>query len=227
MSDPYFEADGVKVYHGDCRELISVVLSSTERKMYTNTVITDPVWPDADVPITGRGAEGKTLNEALARCRFAKRLAIQVGCNTDPRFQSVVPGPWAFFRTVWLEQALKGHRGRLLDTGDVAYLYGEPPPSRDGQHMIPGRTVTRSTGGKERDHPTPRKLGHVEWLVKWWSAPDDIILDPFAGSGTTGLAALKWDRDCILIECEEQYCEEIAHNIREYQSSPRLPMSYA
>ena len=216
---PYFEADGVTVYHADCRDVLP--------ELAADTVITDPVWPDANVQLEGRGAEDTLLRDALELCEAADRVAVQVGCNTDPRFQAAVPERWEFFRTAWLEQALKGHRGRLLDTGDVAFLYGAPPPSRDGQHMIPGRTVTHSNGGKERDHPTPRKLSHVEWLVKWWSAPDDTIVDPFAGSGTTGLAALQWDRDCILIECEEEHCEVIANEMRRFLSAPRLPVEYA
>jgi len=209
---PYFEADGVTVYHADCRDVLP--------ELTADTVITDPVWPDADVDLEGRGAEDTLLRDALELCEGAERVAVQVGCNTDPRFQTAVPQPWEFFRTVWLEQALKGHRGRLLDTGDVAFLYGAPPPSRDGQHMIPGRTVTHSNGGKERDHPTPRKLSHVDWLVKWWSASDDVILDPFAGSGTTGLAAMRWGRPCILIECVEKHCETAAKALEQEAKQP-------
>jgi len=214
MPDPYAEIGNVTLYHADCRDILP--------RLSPDTVITDPVWPNADADLKGRGAEDTLLREALELCGGADRVAVQVACNTDPRFQTVVPGHWDFFRTAWLEQALKGHRGRLLDTGDVAFLYGAPPPSRDGQHMIPGRTVNRSGGGKERDHPTPRKLNHVEWLVKWWSAPDDVLVDPFAGSGTTGLAAMRWDRECILIECVEEHCETAAEALKREAAQPRL-----
>ena len=209
----YATINGVTLYHADCRGIL--------RQLDADTVITDPVWPDADVPLEGRDDPERLLRSTLQQITLsAERMAIQLGCDTDPRFLNAVPQWWELFRVAWLEQAVKGHVGRLLDTGDVAYLFGSPPPSRDGHHVIPGRGVTRSNGGKERDHPTPRKLDHVEWLVKWWSAPDDTILDPFAGSGTTGLAAMRWDRECTLIECVEEHCETVARVLEQEASQP-------
>ena len=49
----------------------------------------------------------------------------------------------------------------------------------------------------------------MEDLVQIHSNKDDIILDPFAGSGTTGVACLNTNRKCILIEQDEKYCEII------------------
>jgi site-specific DNA-methyltransferase (adenine-specific) len=215
MPDPYAEFGNVTLYHADCRDILP--------RLPADTVVADPVWPGAEVPLEGRNDPERLFRSTLQHLTpKAERLAIQLGCDTDPRFLDAVPDWWDLFRVAWLEQALKGHRGRLLDTGDVAYLFGAPPPSRDGHHMIPGSTVTRSNGGKERDHPTPRRLEHAEWLVKWWSAPDDMIVDPFAGSGTTGLAAMRWDRECILIECVEEHCETAAKAIEREAAQPRL-----
>jgi len=214
MPNPYAEVGNVTLYHADCRDILP--------QLSANTVITDPVWPDADVPLAGRGAEDTLLREALQRCRSADRVAVQVGCDTDPRFQAAVPEEWECFRTVWLELPRKGYRGRLLHTGDVAYLFGQPPPAREGHHVIPGRYIDADPNGQQRDHPTPRKLGHVEWLVKWWSAPEDVIVDPFAGSATTGLAAMRWGRSCLLIESEEEHCETAAKALEREASQPRL-----
>jgi site-specific DNA-methyltransferase (adenine-specific) len=103
-----------------------------------------------------------------------------------------------------------GYRGRLGHTGDVGYLFGAPPASRKGAHIIPGRMTDASNDGKQADHPCPRKVRHVEWLVQWWSEPDDTVLDPFMGSGTTLLAAKNLGRRAIGIEIEERYCEDAA-----------------
>lgn len=92
-------------------------------------------------------------------------------------------------------------------TGDVAFLFGEPPKSAPGQHVIPGRYIDSDSKGKQSDHPCPRKLNHVIWLVKWWSEEQDIILDPFMGSGTTLRAAKDLGRKAIGIEIEKRYCE--------------------
>lgn len=57
------------------------------------------------------------------------------------------------------------------------------------------------------NHPAifPEKL--VEDHIISWSNPGDIVLDPFGGSGTTGKIAKKLQREWILIEAVEEYCE--------------------
>jgi hypothetical protein len=203
MPDAYATVGDVTLYHADCRDILP--------QLHADTVVTDPVWPGADVPLKGRSDPERLLRSALQQVTpDAVRLAVQLGCDTDPRFLDAVPEWWDFFRVAWLSYAKPAYKGRLLQGADVAYFFGEPPPSRDGQHLIPGEVKENGAQGKERDHPTPRKLHHVEWLVKWWSEPGDTIVDPFAGSGTTGLATMRWDRECVLIEIREEHCETAA-----------------
>jgi len=59
--------------------------------------------------------------------------------------------------------------------------------------------------GKERVHPTQKPLKLILDLVEKHSKEGDVILDPFAGSGTTGEAAKIINRDYILIEKELEY----------------------
>jgi hypothetical protein len=213
MPDPYAQIGSVTLYHADCRDILPC--------LEAQTVITDPVWPGAEVPLKGRDHAGWLLRSTLQLLPCgAERLAIQLGCDTDSRFLDAVPEWWDFFRVAWLELPRKGYRGRLLHTGDVAYLFGDPPPSREGHRVIPGRYIDPDSNGQQRDHPTPRKLGHVEWLVKWWSSPTDTIIDPFAGSGTTGLAAMRWDRECVLIEIKEEHCETAARALEKEAKQP-------
>ena len=216
MPEPYAQIGGVTLYCADCRDVLPQIPAST--------VVTDPVWPGAEAELEGRSSDPeRLLRSTLQQVTLgASRLAIQIGCDTDPRFLNAVPERWDFFRVAWLELANKVPRGRLLHTSDVAYLFGDPPPSREGHHVVPGRYVNPDPNGKQRDHPTPRKLGHVEWLVKWWSSPTDTIIDPFAGSGTTGLAAMRWDRECVLIEIKEEHCETAARALEQEAKQPTL-----
>jgi site-specific DNA-methyltransferase (adenine-specific) len=62
-------------------------------------------------------------------------------------------------------------------------------------------------GGSERFHPTQKPVKLMLWLVELISNPGDWILDPFMGSGTTGVAAIKLGRKFIGIERDAGYFE--------------------
>lgn len=70
--------------------------------------------------------------------------------------------------------------------------------------------------GKERyQHPTQKPLELIKDLIIKHSKPGDVVLDSFAGTGTTGHAALLLDRKYILIEKEEKYFEIIKKRLQE------------
>ena len=54
-------------------------------------------------------------------------------------------------------------------------------------------------------HPTQKNLGLMEWLLKIHSNENDLILDPFMGSGTTAIASINTNRKFIGIELDENY----------------------
>ena len=62
-------------------------------------------------------------------------------------------------------------------------------------------------GSKQRLHSCQKPLNMIVDMINTSSRPGDIVLDPFAGAGTTGVAAIKTGRQAILIEKEEKYCE--------------------
>ncbi len=71
------------------------------------------------------------------------------------------------------------------------------------------------TSGKERTgYPTQKPLGILERIVRVHSSPGDLVLDFFAGSGTTGVAAARHGRDFILIDSSPEafrvMCERLA-----------------
>lgn len=210
MSEATFYQDALcTIYCGDARRIIPDLPPF-------DAMVTDPVWPNCSVPLFGFENPLQMFFSVWgAFGELPKRAAVQLGCDSDPRFLTAVPTAVPFFRVAWLELARVGYKGRLLMTGDVAYLFGEPPRSKPGRHVIPGKCMDADGRGKQSDHPCPRKLKHVSWLVNWWTEDTDVIIDPFMGSGTTLVAAKQSGRKCVGIEVEERYCEMAVARLRQ------------
>lgn len=203
---PYYDHAGITIYHGDCREILPSIVA--------DTVVTDPVWPGASVRLAGYEDPQGLLRDALeALSSSTRRLAIQLGCDSDPRFLAAVSDAWRFFRLCWLDVARPNYKGRLLDGATPAYFFGEVPRPRPGAHVIPGMYRDASSAGKFPGHPCPRKLGQVRWIVQWWTNPEDVVLDMFCGSGTTLEAAKALGHQAVGIEIEERYCEIAAKRL--------------
>jgi len=198
-----------KILLGDCRELLKQLPDKS------CVVITDPVWPNTvtgKCPIIGADRPYDLFREAIPEIeRVAIRYAIHLGCACDPRFLSCCTLP--FFRTCWLDFAVPGTFGRLLNSGDIAYLFGKPPLSIQGRHLIAGRctatshAIARDPADSYNPHPCPRRLQHCRFLVHNWSDPDETILDPFCGSATNGTAAIQLGRKFIGMEIDPQWVE--------------------
>ncbi len=196
---PYYQDSAVTIYHGDCREIVPEITGVV--------MITDPVWPNNTLEEFTEIEPYSLFDDAWrAHGEYCSRAAIQLGCDSDPSI--LTPIDLRFFRVCWLRYALPGHKGRVLYSGDVAYLFGEPPPARPGKQLICGECISKSNFGNEaKPFPCPRKLEHVKFLVSQWTSPEDVILDPFMGSGTTLRAAKDLNRKAVGIEREEKYCE--------------------
>jgi site-specific DNA-methyltransferase (adenine-specific) len=68
------------------------------------------------------------------------------------------------------------------------------------QAIIPN-TITYSGGlGKDKIHPTQKPTEILEYFIELCTNPGDLVLDTFAGSGSTGIAAKNTGRDCVLVE---------------------------
>ena len=216
---PYYEHAGITIYHGDCREILP--------HLEAEAIITDPVWPNCEHIFPGIDA-GLLLGEALGQAHV-RRVAIQLGCNSDPRFLQCVPPRFQFLRTCYLEYAVVGHLGRILRDAEVAFVFGDAPDSKPGARVMPGRTIaTRCNGDKgwsnkartpeivansiaQMRHPTQRLIQHVRWLCKWFGG--ESVIDPFMGSGTAALASKGLGLAFTGIEIEERYCEIAAKRL--------------
>lgn len=75
------------------------------------------------------------------------------------------------------------------------------------------------------EHPSPKPLDLIMWLVETTSA--QTILDPFMGSGTTGVACVKLNRNFIGIEINPDYFAIAQRRIADAQKQPALELSNA
>ncbi len=78
-------------------------------------------------------------------------------------------------------------------------------------------TSGKNRSSKERTpHPAQFPIAVIERIIKASSHPQDIVLDPFMGSGTTAVVALNLQRCTIGFEIRESYCEIAAQRIEKY-----------
>lgn len=200
-----------RVICGDARDVVAHMTEDPARVV----LLTDPVWPNApeDLKARLRCEDPETTLAQVLEVARARRVVIWLGCESDPRFLRAVPERWPFLRVCWLRYSVPARHGCVLCSGDVAYVFGahERP---DGARMLPGECTsnlptgndTRSEAG-DAAHPCPRKMEHAVWLVRWCTMPGDLVLDPFAGSGVIGAAAVRMGRRYLGIEHIEQYAE--------------------
>jgi site-specific DNA-methyltransferase (adenine-specific) len=93
------------------------------------------------------------------------------------------------------------------DSGSVARFFQSCSFQEED---IPAFAYYAKAGPSERNgstHPTMKPLSLMRYLCKLITPPGGTILDPFGGSGTTGIAAIKEGFHYILIEQQEEYCE--------------------
>lgn len=163
MIQPYFEEDGITIYHADARELLPALPP-------VDAIITDPVWPNPHPEITGARDPSGLLREAGKEFpRLASRCVIVLGSLSDPRFLSAIPKKLPFFKVVWLEHIVPGYAGRAMVCADVGYAFGAPIKFAKGQQVIPGQCLSTASDGADHSYVSVRKTKHMRWLVRWFA----------------------------------------------------------
>ena len=82
-------------------------------------------------------------------------------------------------------------------------IIGEVLPAHQKYFYAP--RATRKEKGLNNDHPTVKPIDLMAYLVKIYSPKDSTVLDPFCGSGSTGVASIYEDRHFVGIDMSEHY----------------------
>jgi DNA modification methylase len=222
---PYWQSsDGrLTVYHADCRD----VLPAIDR---ADAVVTDPPY-GTDVPRDGYGrrqiwkGQQHIIGDAdlsafldallLLRPRIVKDGWILSFCSPKRRAEMervcAAAALSVVGEVVWdkLQPGLGGgiryqHESVLLGS------FGQPA-GRCGLFSVIREPTPRGAHG----HPHEKPLGILVSLVRYATDPDDLIIDPFASSGSTLVAAQMTGRRAIGIEADEAYCAALARRLED------------
>lgn len=195
---PYYQDDSVTIYHGDCRQIVPLLGKF-------DLVLTDPPYGmsfqsnhRAVKHMKIHGDESLPL-ELIEMSIEAATRAAYVFCRWDnlnemPKPKSVL----AWVKNNWSMGDLKHEHGRQWE---ACCFY--PKSGHEFIKRIPD--VIFSDRTENNLHPTQKPEALMAQLIA--ANVGATILDPFAGSGTTGRAAKDLARKAVLIEREERYCE--------------------
>lgn len=211
---PYYSDDLVTLYHGDCREV--------DEWLGANVLATDPPY-------------GRDWRQGeLKRSHSASRHGIVGDKTTDVRdaalgtwgnrpavvFGDLMLAPPAGTKQVLIyrkppDAGTRGATAGRRRDAEAIYLIGPWPSGIGGQTSIltSGARLVGGTAGPagRYGHPHAKPVDVMEELIGM--CPPGVIADPFAGGGSTLVAARNLGRRAIGVEIEERYCEAIANRL--------------
>jgi DNA modification methylase len=205
LPTPYYEQDGITIYNADCREILPHLPK-------VDLVLTDPPYGvgfTGKIPNDGRYATDgyKSFKDddpqyIIERIIEAMQKSERAIITPGTRIMHMYP-PWQDFGVFFVGGGVGMGKWGFCCSHPILY-YGKRPRYKG---MFPtsysdGRPMPSCT-----EHPTAKPIEWMKRLVVVGSLKDDVILDPFMGSGTTLVAAKQLGRKAIGIEIEETYCQ--------------------
>ncbi len=226
LARAYYSDDSVVLIHGDCLEVLADVADAS-----VTAVLTDPPYTERTHGMAktnkgrGHGVRAVTfdsMTEAdlaaiLTECgrvsagwvvaTLSYQHAFAYDENPPAGLRCLRLGVWV--KTNPMPQISADRPGQGWES--IAYMHrADVKPAwngggKAGNYVLP---VQQGEG-----HPTVKPLSMLSDWVRLFTNPGDVVLDPFAGSGTTLVAAIAEGRRAIGVEREERYCELIAKRL--------------
>ncbi len=215
-SFPCVQIGDAMLYQGDCLELLPLLPK-------VDAVVTDPPYGISYSPAAGgRGCAAKTFTgsdlvygdkepfDPSAIIGIAPEMIIW-GAN---HFANRLPASSCWL--VWDKR--EGQVQNDFADCEIAWTSLDKP-ARVINHLWNG-ALRKSEHGQTRVHPTQKAIAVMEWCLK--QVQGAAILDPFMGSGTTGVACAKLGRKFIGIEIEPKYFDIACKRIKEAYAQPDM-----
>lgn len=208
------------LYLGDCREILPTLGR-------VDAVVTDPPYGisyaqgDGGAQVAGRRVPVRRNNLAIVGDNepFDPSMLLDfdelIAWGADHYAQRLPHGRWL----AW--DKISG--ASLVDSfSDVEFAWhSERGASRIISYLWKG-VLQDGEKGVQRWHPTQKPIAVMEWCIKQLRKPAETILDPFMGSGTTGVACVKLGRKFIGIEIDERYFDIALKRVSEAMRQPDM-----
>lgn len=211
-----------QVIHGNC---INVLRSFPSECI--DLVVADPPYLVNYLPRDGRRCLNDDRDEWLrpSFTEIARVLKHHAFCV------SFYGWPWIErFMTVWKECELRpvshltwlkthcSREGYTHSYHEVGYLLAKGKPPKPA---LPLRDVLPWAYTGNLHHPNEKPVVGIRPLIEAFSQQNDIVLDPFSGSGTTGLAAWECGRRFILIDMSAHHCGTARSRLSRTETHPK------
>jgi DNA modification methylase len=218
------------LYQGDCRDILPTLPK-------VDAVITDPPYgvgfkyeSHDDRPAAYEGGYDSWLMKILEVCELhcteASPIFVwQSGAHIH-LFGNRFPRDWRLF--IAAKNFVQMRPTAMQYSFDPVVCWwtnGKPWSAGNATrdfHIANTAPVIGQASNLERGHPCPRPLDQVTHIIDQWVKPKSICLDPFMGSGTTGVAAIQLGRSFIGIEREPKYFDIACKRIEQAVGQGKL-----
>ena len=199
----------VRLVRGDCVNVLRKLGDQNIR-----AVVTDPPY---GVDFEGKSYRGKRITNGYANhddtAEFVGDVVVPLIVKCIAMFERVVvtPGTRNMFLypkpsevgAIYMPAGQGFGRWGFTCFQPILY-YGKCPYLAAGKGHRPNSFSTSETA-RANGHPCPKPIGWMKWLVRKASLAGETVLDPFMGSGTTGVACVMTGRSFVGIEIDPSY----------------------
>jgi len=216
LPTPYYDKDGITIYCGDCREILP------QLDVKVDLVLTDPpygVGLDYDCFDDTPDNVKRLVGDVIPLCIYKSKRVVLTCATRQVWFY-----PESTWIMCWLNRAGAFCNPWGFTCWQPILCYGKDP-YLENKMGSRSDVIEHSETAPANGHPAPKPTKFWKLLLARCSVDtNDIILDPFMGSGTTLEAAKMLGRKCIGIEISEKYCEIAVKRLaQEVMSFPHSP----
>jgi site-specific DNA-methyltransferase (adenine-specific) len=204
---PYYDADGITIYHGDCREILPSLGP-------VDLVLADPPY-GINFGYANRRLRGEEFTQAAHRIIGDREPFNPVPLLTLGR--CVLFGANYFTDRLPLGQWIIWNK---RDQRETSSLFADGEMIWHNCGGLPVQVFNWFWVGYYRKgemglalHPAQKPVSLMRWIVEQFTKPGDLILDPYMGSGPVARACADTGRRYLGIEIEERYCEVAAKRL--------------